>query len=28
VNGTAYNGRVNAAGNAIAGGNLTANKLN
>jgi precorrin-6B methylase 2 len=28
VNGTAYNGRVNAAGNAISGGNLTANKLN
>ena len=28
ANGTAYNGRVNAAGNAISGGNLTANKLN
>jgi precorrin-6B methylase 2 len=28
VNGTAYNGRVNAAGNAISGGNLTASKLN
>ena len=26
--GTSYNGRVNAAGNAISGGNLTANKLN
>src|SRR5262245_46770353 len=28
ASGTAYNGRVNAAGNAISGGNLTANKLN
>jgi hypothetical protein len=26
--GTTYTGRVNAAGNAIAGGNLTATKLN
>jgi hypothetical protein len=26
--GTTYNGRVNAAGNAIAGGNLNATKLN
>jgi precorrin-6B methylase 2 len=28
VGGTTYNGRVNAAGNAIAGGNLSATKLN
>ncbi len=28
VGGTTYNGRVNAAGNAIAGGNLTATKVN
>ena len=28
VGGTTYNGRVNAAGNAIAGGNLNASKLN
>jgi precorrin-6B methylase 2 len=28
VNGTAYSGRVNASGTAIAGGNLTATKLN
>ena len=28
VSGTAYNGRVNAAGNAISGGNLTATKVN
>jgi hypothetical protein len=28
VNGTTYTGRINAGGTAIAGGNLTATKLN